>query len=1320
MTFVETVAVVLAAGVGLLLLWMLWLAIRHPILFKLGLRNIPRRPAQSLLIVIGLMLSTVIFVSALSLGDTLKYSIQRNAVDAYGAVDEVLAPPVLSLLAGLGDGDAAIEDPETEAEESLNSLLEGGLTSVLTVLEGGLFGISETRYQQLQKEAAEEPLIDAVAGSILFPTILRDVDSGQGEPLGFIFAVDDIYVDSFGLTDIEGNPVAMADLEPGISALFGQVSNLLNVVENAATEVGLEGFSVTDAVIAITAGGAALTTVAGGEGFDLAAIAVDLETLRSLGIDTTPLEEAGIDILSLEALGLDAKRLQELGITDTTIDLGIPGLDTSSLLSAFNLNTLGVDIDEALAQVGLQLRQGDIYLNRLGAEQLQATTGDVLEVYIGPLPVRFRVKAIVEEAGPVGALFSVVMMPLTEAQQLLFMDGKVNNILVSNLGDNMTGLEHTEAVSERLKVLAMDPQVVDEVTAILLRPQVRDVLDREAQGAAEAFAAPFEDGPPGFIGDFIQQTVGIDDQVQRIESLPATLDGALASEVEFEAWQSLLADSDVRTWLNDLPLAEQDADSLDKALRRLNEFDLIEPLNKSTIVSAADVGRAVFSSVFTLFGAFSIIAALLLIFLIFVMLAAERRSEIGISRAIGVQRTNVVQMFIAEGMIYDLLAAALGIILGLGVSYLMIGFIGSLFNNVLGQLGEQSSIFSFYFDVAPTSVVIAYSAGVLLTFFVVAMASWRVSRMNIVAAIRDLPESAATRRESTVVRVLRLLVGPGLLLIGILLLLNGESFERDTIRIAATLIAAGLSFFGAQILTYTSLRKEQVQRWVYTFLGVALIVIWGMPWPTWIGLSESLFDQDPSLALLSFILTGPLVILGAILVIIFNADVLARITSRLFGGTKTLAPVLRTAIAYPLNTRFRTGVTMLLFAMIISTVTIMSVVIDATQTLVEPDEKSTAGFDISTSFSLLSFFDPLDDLSAAIAENPDFPSEDIAAVGGVSTSFSEARQAGASAGDWRFITLAGIDEGYIDQAEQTYSFSARAAGYGTDAEVWQALRERDDVVVVTSDLLPGNSFVDGRGNPHGRDRYQSPLRLDGLDPEDTVLPEIQLDLSPTSSDGSEQAVQVLAILEESETLVDSWVQGNIAILEKLSGEVVSPDTYYIKVSDGADVHEVATRLESAFLGNALDTSILAESNAATQALMRGVLRLFQGFLALGLVVGIAALGVISTRSVVERRQQVGMLRAIGYQSNMVALAFLLESSFIALSGILVGVIGGVILGGDIVEVFLGVLAPPQGFSIPWLQIGLIVLAAYAFSLLTTLLPAYQASRIYPAEALRYE
>jgi putative ABC transport system permease protein len=40
-------------------------------------------------------------------------------------------------------------------------------------------------------------------------------------------------------------------------------------------------------------------------------------------------------------------------------------------------------------------------------------------------------------------------------------------------------------------------------------------------------------------------------------------------------------------------------------------------------------------------------------------------------------------------------------------------------------------------------------------------------------------------------------------------------------------------------------------------------------------------------------------------------------------------------------------------------------------------------------------------------------------------------------------------------------------------------------------------------------------------------------------------------------------------------------------------------------------------------------------MALGLIVGVAALGVISARSVVERRQQIGVLRAVGFRRGMV-------------------------------------------------------------------------------------
>ena len=88
---------------------------------------------------------------------------------------------------------------------------------------------------------------------------------------------------------------------------------------------------------------------------------------------------------------------------------------------------------------------------------------------------------------------------------------------------------------------------------------------------------------------------------------------------------------------------------------------------------------------------------------------------------------------------------------------------------------------------------------------------------------------------------------------------------------------------------------------------------------------------------------------------------------------------------------------------------------------------------------------------------------------------------------------------------------------------------------------------------------------------------------------------------------------------------------------------------------------------------------------------------------------------------MIQLSFPMESSFISLLGIFIGTSLGIILGwqayNDIKE--------DEGidtirFAIPWVQIGIILAVTYAASLLATFLPARQASRVYPAEALRYE
>ena len=172
---------------------------------------------------------------------------------------------------------------------------------------------------------------------------------------------------------------------------------------------------------------------------------------------------------------------------------------------------------------------------------------------------------------------------------------------------------------------------------------------------------------------------------------------------------------------------------------------------------------------------------------------------------------------------------------------------------------------------------------------------------------------------------------------------------------------------------------------------------------------------------------------------------------------------------------------------------------------------------------------------------------------------------------------------------------------------------------------------------------------------------------------------------------------------------------FVKVTSGIDPTLVANIMKKDFARLGMVTIVIPVIISNFIQIGQSFLGVFEAFLALGLVVGIAGLGIISIRSVVERRKEIGVLRAIGFRKNMILSAFLLENSYVALLGILIGIVLGIDLGYAIAT------SPGSGLSfvIPWLSLIEIIVFSYGLAVLATLSSSRRAARIPPAEALRY-
>jgi putative ABC transport system permease protein len=1047
-------------------------------------------------------------------------------------------------------------------------------------------------------------------------------------------------------------------------------------------------------------------------------------------------------------------------------------LATLIITAAF---TTGDSLDYSITKVTYDnLQRTDLSLHNFrvtgaGAAPTSVEQQSYMDERIVPgLAAAFRDDPDIEEFIPFLFEPVPVLNPRTKLSEPIVTLGGIDPQLVDRFG----GLRLAAGGRAGLNALGDDQAFVNETLADKLDARAGDTITIYTQGAAhelwvagivrdERASGALDFGP----GANQAGLVAPRSTVQRITGHPGQVNNI-----------SVVLHGDVRSSVkrSDAAAGRLEAYFAGDGKRALGvgDFSVKVEKNKQDVVEMAETAGSVFTTLFLVLGLFSIAAGIMLIFTIFVMLAAERKTEMGIARAVGAKRANLVQAFIAEGMVYDVLAGAVGAGLGVAAAFFLI------VGGTRLAFGETMDIFVAHVTVR--SLVVSYCLGVVLTFLTVVFSSLRISRLNIVAAVRGADEERGRPEPKRQTRWLWVALGAPALIVpplglywllrkglglpwawvygptgivaGVLLMVAGEasgqyfpfSLGVSLLPLAAALLAR---YYGVP------------NRTTWTAAGVALAVYWLTPQDWHTRIYGKLTGGTEMM-----VFSGIMIVLALTLVIVFNARLLNTMVEGIgetgttyrvplilgvatvvavaiglllggrIGGLGQLfyllagllalatglafaaaryawfAPALKMGVAYPLANRFRTGMTIAMFSLIIFSLTIMSVMNASFLQLFASDE-ARAGWDVSVSTNRNN---PVDDLPAALTASDPVEGArltgQITAIGRLTPAewlgSQEVRQAGYE--KWSKYWVRAGDDGFF--AANEAKLQGRARGYASDRAVFEAMRTRPNLAVI--DALPTQP-------PSAFGVQPTDWRLKNVTIRDGVLEPFEIEIRDPIT-GREGRVTVVGVLSSK---IPANVLIGIFVNEQTYAGVYGRQEYrdmMLRLVPGIDSDRAAKGIKAALVTSGVQADSIQKRVEELTAQSRAFMRVFQAFMALGLFVGIAALGVIAFRSVVERRQQIGMLRAIGYQRGTVALSFILESSFIASMGILSGVVGAVVLSWNLITSNYIEGTGDVPFLMPWPEVILFIVIAFGFALLMTWWPSRRAAGVTIAEALRYE
>jgi putative ABC transport system permease protein len=209
---------------------------------------------------------------------------------------------------------------------------------------------------------------------------------------------------------------------------------------------------------------------------------------------------------------------------------------------------------------------------------------------------------------------------------------------------------------------------------------------------------------------------------------------------------------------------------------------------------------------------------------------------------------------------------------------------------------------------------------------------------------------------------------------------------------------------------------------------------------------------------------------------------------------------------------------------------------------------------------------------------------------------------------------------------------------------------------------------------------------------------------------------VVGILKPAvlDSTLDSTVFISLPVAERLFGVQPNPSEIYVRANVN-DVNQVGNLLPATAdpqNSGGIQVSRPSDALEARAAAKGQFTTLLLGLGAVALLVGTIGIANIMVISVLERRGEIGLRRALGATRRHIASQFLTESALLAA----IGGIAGLALGAGATEIYC--LSKSEPFVVPLYALVAAPAAGFLIGALAGLYPAAKAARLSPTEALR--